>query len=201
MSLTTSTEQAMPSMDSTSTLVQLLPISHLHKTNPLAAEGILWYYWRQLLHDQLVDSLFYDTKMRSFWDFLAFALDNNKIFYVVFRIDDPHPVGHFHLTHFEGLTARLHFSLLRQVHGPEALKIAKATLHLIFKEMRDEPQPRPLVQTLFGITPTSNRLAIRFLTRSGFKPLATIQNACFIHERNEYIPALLSMIEADADAN
>jgi len=158
------------------------------------AEGILYYYWRALNDDNLINSLFYDAKIRTFKDFRDFCLDRNKHFFVVFSNDEVLPVGHFHLTNFAGLTAYVHFSILRRGHGHvSSVEIAKATLTEFFK-MRRYNSPLPLVQTLIGVTPTRNKLACRFIKQVGFKPVTTIPGACYMHDLDEYTPGLVTVL-------
>ena len=177
--------------------IKIVNVRDLIRAKVGAAEMVLAYYWGQLNEDGLIDSLFYDAKIRAFKDFRDFCLDRNKHFFVVFINDEVLPIGHFHLTNFAGLTAYVHFSILRRGHGHvSSVEIAKATLVEFFK-MRRYSSPLPLAQTLIGVTPTRNKLACRFIKQVGFKPVATIPGACYMHDLDEYTPGLVTVLTAD----
>lgn len=183
-------------MDTTSD-IEIIPINYFHDRDPRLSEGVLLTYWEQLNKDNLVDMLFFDAKVVSFWDFLNFALDKNKVFYVTFRHNESTPVAHFHLTHFEGQVARVHFSILKRGHGKgESVRIAKGALAKLFKEKRLD-NGEPLVSTLIGVTPTHNRLACRFIQKVGFRPLATVKHACYVNALDTHVPGLITILEAD----
>ena len=154
---------------------------------------ILMEYWKQLERDGLVRQAFPDGLVATLEQFMDLALSPAILFFLCLDTEKMRPCGVCHLTDFHGYSAMVHFSVLRAYHGKEAKNMVDYALSVISGIKRQDGSP--CVSTLIGLTPTTNRPAVRFLKRVGFEPLTVIKNSMFIADHQKWVDAILSKKE------
>lgn len=97
-------------------------------------------------------------------------------------------VGFAYLNSFTGKAGFFHFCVFR-CGWLHTVEIAKAGLAWLKSE-------RP-VEVLIGRTPSSNRLAVRFAKRCGFKIIGTIPKAITLSATNTADDAVISYLELE----
>lgn len=155
-----------------------------------AAANHLEYYYNEMKRDGTLQYAFYDGSAHDFERFLQIAFSDKVLFLLIYDKDNIHiPVAHVHLTDFMGYSAMVHFNILRQ-HHKNALLIGKDGVTFLFDLKR--PDATPLVKCLVGITPHSNRAAVAFVLRLGFKRLGYFDDACYLMYRKKYNNGILT---------
>ena len=128
--------------------------------------------WESLERNALVPRVFYDGYVRNEHEFLAFCRSEWVQFYLLRH--QGRALGMAWLTHFEGKTARIHFSGF----GPGTRRHA-VNLGLVFTHwaLTAELAGEQWLNTLIGATPAHNKAALRLIERLGFRVVATIPEA------------------------
>jgi hypothetical protein len=96
------------------------------------------------------------------------------------------------LCNFVGLAAQLHFSVHPDYMGKAALEICEETLQWMFS-LRRMDEDQPLIKSLYGLTPITNRLAIKFVLNNKFEKLGILPSSVFDHAKGQYVDAMISM--------
>lgn len=183
--------------------------------------------WRQLVQEHGVAAVFHDGYIRHEEDFVRFATAPENWFYVVFnacpnRPQPPHApqnmLAFFWLNGFSGRVALIHFGMLKK-GLPYADAIGRAGLHFLLHGNTPPHPPHAVssfaascassfvpparsvpaapLDAVLGITPTTHTLALRYITRLGFTPLAVLPNA-IEHADGSYQSARLSIYSASS---
>lgn len=128
-----------------------------------------------MLKGGFVETVFYGGDVMTHADFVAFARSDFNHFYAMTFNGEIEACAW--LNSFEGRTARVHFSSL---HGCKPGHSVKHGINFT-RWVLSAPDPaNPEINwlnTLCGLTPASNRLALRFIKRLGFKRLGEIPEA------------------------
>ena len=134
-------------------------------------------YFAKLVDSGLHTCAFYDGSVVDGESFISLGMNTQVIMYLVAdTADDSQICGHFHLNGFQGRMAMIHFSLSPTYRGRNGMEIAKKVIKEIFKLQR--ASGGPLVTSLVGITPVSNKLACRFIKRLGFNKVMIGKDCC-----------------------
>ena len=129
--------------------------------------------WFLLVEDGLDAELFYDGSVQVQGDFVEFMQTQGREFYLI--EDEGEPAAIMWLDNWAGRCARIHFCVFRRAHGPKALDIGRfVTDWLLCATGQDGTKS---LDVLVGVTPETNRLAIRFIKRLGFQMVGTIPHA------------------------
>jgi len=101
-------------------------------------------------------------------------------------------VAEFTLENFLGKAAQMHFSG-HPCNSPKLNKfLSEAVSDQVLNEWKDEADTdKPFVESLFGLTPVENRVAVIFAMRCGFKKLGVIPGV--IPNGDDYSPATLTV--------
>jgi hypothetical protein len=98
------------------------------------------------------------------------------------------------LNNFIGLAAQIHFSMHPRNWGPKALTVADGCVQWLFTLARVSPTVAlPLVDSIFGLTPVKNRLAVRFIQKIGFEAKGVLPKALYFKASNSYEDALITV--------
>ena len=168
------------------------------------------YYWQRLYQEDLLKYRLCDTENPAYADVLRMLhYPASATFYSTPALDPDHPdhpahngiAGEFTLEHQTGLAWQIHFSLSpdNPTH-PYRFNIpfARATLYAVLNCWN--PAMRPHV--LYGLTPVSNRRAITFLKKVGFRETGILPKgikACYKEKTDPSYPyddALITILKA-----
>ncbi|BBD08757.1 hypothetical protein [Desulfovibrio ferrophilus] len=145
--------------------------------------------WEQLEREGSARSLFYDGSMNTAEDFARFAQAPQRLLYAVFVSGTPAAL--FWLDGWSGRAAFIHFVVFRRAYGSTARVIGRYVTGWLLRAKRKGGLP--LVQTLIGLTPETNPLAIRFVRDIGFRVLGRIPHAVTMLE-GETTGAIVSIL-------
>jgi hypothetical protein len=141
---------------------------------------LLRYYWESLKKLGAYKKRFPHGDVNNFDDFMKVVVDPDSILFLVFNKEDMIPVGEFMLTNFSGLSANIHFSLNPKYYR-WGVQIAQDALRQAFTLERADFPGEKMLESIIGITPVSNKLALMFNEKVGFKEIATIPKGFFVH--------------------
>lgn len=150
-------------------------------------------YWQSLIDDDLLKYRLADIKNPSQkdvdWLTSTYA---GSMFYI---IHEQRVCGEVTLEGFTGLAAKIHFSAAKGAKGDIAILGAKKALEFIFGLRRSQDRSVPWVHSVIGVTPESNKLAVRYMKRVGFTPLAVLPKALRLEYCDMIDNAVLSIKE------
>ena len=136
---------------------------------------------------------FYDGGAETPRDLLKLALSLDNIFCLCYEESNlSAPVGHIMLTRFNGYCAMVHYNVVRKHHF-RAFEICASVLTKIFELCRLDGTP--LVQTLVGLTPKSNRAARKLNEKLGFEEIGQLKRACHMKYWNKFDTGIITKRE------
>lgn len=152
-------------------------------------------YWKKIIERDLLKFRLPDVVDPTIKDVMEMSkIPSNICYYLV----DPLSkiiVAEAMLNGVQGLCAYLHFSFNPDFHGVEAVRIANIALSHIF-EIRHKVSDRQL-RTLIGMTPLSNRLAIKFLHKLKFKKLDILHDVYYNKINRKYTDSYVSKLTSE----
>lgn len=161
---------------------------------PVAARTpAIAYYYQLLESENRVKSSFFDGSVQNISQFYDFCLDKRNIFILIWDEDKHNFVAHCFLNDFSGLVCKIHFGLLKSALGGYGIQLAKLVTKRLFAFRRADSD-LPLMTSLIGVTPETNKLAVRFLQRAGFKVIDYIPHLCYLYYEKQYVPGFVSRI-------
>ena len=111
--------------------------------------------------------------------------------YMVSNGGKPTFVGEFMLNTFTGRAAQIHFSTHPDLHMRLGLPLVRQVVRGIF-DWREKGTNDFYLESLFGITPVTNRAACLFVLKVGFKKKFVLPKG--IKDRGKYVDAMVSAI-------
>ena len=148
-------------------------------------------YWNTLIAGRLVQARFFETPVVSIKTIQG-ILDTTGLTFYAFDQEAQKICGEFTLCNWLGLAAQIHFSLHPEYFGNPGVELAKQSCDWAKTIMR-EGLEYPLVDSFYGITPVTNKLAIRFIQKAGFDIKFVLPNALFNAVTEQYVDAAISM--------
>ncbi|WP_029896610.1 hypothetical protein [Desulfohalovibrio reitneri] len=125
--------------------------------------------WDMTEDDGLVDTVFYDGNVASAEDFAERALSGEAAVYAGFAEGRARPAAYAWLTHPEGGAVRVHFCFFRwSLRARLAEPLARFFLAFLLSARTPDGEPR--FHAVYGLLPESNRAALAFGKRLGFRP-------------------------------
>jgi hypothetical protein len=159
------------------------PLLYLDKTQ-------VQLYWQTLyMHDTLRFRLC-DVNKPTWSDVLEMIVRMGKNMYHVVVEDEI--VCDFMLEGFTGKAAQVHFSMHPNNGFKHSLEIAEYVSDQILNHWKAAPDETYL-DTLYGLTPITNRAACIFALKTGFKKIGILP--CGIKDRGKIVDAMLSIKE------
>ena len=137
-------------------------------------EPALEMLWAKIQADGLAETLFYDGSVRSEYDFICSMMNRNTCPYLV-TCDGKFALFSW-LNGAEGRAMRIHFTMFKESWGGKrnAVDVAR---HFVSYVLTLKDADGYLLDALYGLTPTSNRLACRFVQRAGMDKIGILPNA------------------------
>jgi len=143
-------------------------------------------YYAKMDDQGLIEDAFPDGSMTSIAGFMAMCNELSSSVIFARDITTGEVAGHCYLTEQRGLACQVHFAVLKGFHGPIAITMAKDIARQVFKHSS--------LKTLVGLTPVTNRLALRFIDRVGYKVIGIIPYTYYIAKIDEYVDGVLSTL-------
>jgi len=158
-------------------------------------EEVAMQYWLSLKMYDLLKYRLCEVHDPDWPDIIHMYNDSSMVFFSVIDTTNKRMVAECALERFVGLSALIHYSIHPEYHGKKGLTLAKESIQQLFSYKRKDGSP--WVSTLIGLTPESNRLAIRHIQKVGFKIQCTIPKAFYLAYSNKFDNAVLSICEGD----
>lgn len=167
--------------------------------SPEAPIDLLKAYWARLTEDKLVHRAYPAGDVASEIQFLESVFDPSNAFFLILDTQPVHPVegytfqmvGHIMLTGFQGLAAQVHFSAVRDLHGM-TIPCGKEMMRQLFSLTRTNRVP--YVKTLVGLTPQSNKLALKLIKSMGFRFQTVLPDSYWNDRAKRYEDAELTLL-------
>ena len=146
--------------------------------------------WKHLGAKQLI--VFHEQDIVSVADFLAMARSSSTVFFIVECSDRVAAI--MWMNGWEGYAARVHYAFFPEFYG-QAVEIARAAVEQIAQMKRIGGAP--LVKTMIGLTPATNRLAVRMIEKVGFTRMCEIPHAVWLANEQQSVAGILSIKECN----
>ena len=140
-------------------------------------------YWEELIEADLLRYRLPETKDPTMGDVEKMVNNETVKCFSIFDMEERRISGEFMLDHFQGLTAQVHFSIHPEYRGAEAIRMCRSAIQQFFS--LKSPEGGPYRTALVGLTPESNRLAIRFLKKCGFFTKTSLTGAFLVQYKNK----------------
>jgi len=136
----------------------------------IQAESIKVYnYWQTLIDSDRLKYRLCDTVLPDISD--VYDIFNNPLnqVYYIYDIDSNKYIAEYMLNNFQAKTCQIHFSFL-PIHPLRSIRIGKNVTDFLLE--------LGIIDSLFGVTPVSNKLACRFIERVGFEHQFVLRSGC-----------------------
>jgi len=164
------------------TMCEVLGISGAHAVLPkIAIERLRWLeYWEDM---EIADTLKYrwgdmhepNTNKVDEYTWEECPVDYDM--YGVINCDSGLLVSEFALTDYAGKSARVHFSMRPGLDSSIAIQLADQVTDTILNDwVMVGGLETAYLETIFGITPTNNRVACIFVLQAGFEKIGVLPN-------------------------
>lgn len=177
----------IPSMEPKQHL-ELVPI---HKMQPDQFYG----YWREVMEAGLLKFRLPDVVDPTIEDVAEMVKYKSNISYYLRDSRTGYVYTECMLNNMQGLSAYMHFSMNPKFKGAAGLAFAEFTLGEMFK-LQHDVSGRTL-RTFIGLTPITNRLAIRFLHKLKFKKLDIISEVYYNKSIGKYTDGYVSKLTVE----
>ena len=174
-----------------------MPIDPFENQHPCDAEAVPPYtlpvdavesYWAALEDSGRLKYRLCDTKDPDFSDVLRMIKLNGPHLYFV-EFPDVLPIAaEFMLNNFSGKAAQIHFSLHPQLPTRLGLPMVRHIVESIFDWQTQDG--KPYLDSLFGLTPVTNRAACIFVLKVGFKKRFVLPSGMW--DRGEAVDAMVT---------
>lgn len=142
--------------------------------------------YERICSDGLYDSFFWAAQCKSADDFLDWWRDAGTL---GIEIRDGELVAMCALDHWNGRAAQFHYCIFRNA-WTRTYEIAQATLDYLASSFKSR------LSTIYGVTPVTNTLAVRFLKRNEFQVLGAIPKALTLTD-GTIVDALMSYYDLE----
>lgn len=141
--------------------------------------------WEQICREGKRDQLFYDGGVNDLHEWISFIY--NPANHVVLVVDD---TGHvYHVAWINGFYQGHGF--LHHCGLGKYNRRSWPVLKKYWQDMKDD-QGNPLVKVLIGITPITNKLAIKLLKIIKWTPIGCIPKICYMAQEDKYVAGMVS---------
>ena len=138
-------------------------------------------YWQKLYMDDLLDDRLCDLENPTWSDVLDMVAKIGKDIYHL--LENGRIVAEFTLENQTGAAAQIHFSMHPDNTLRQSLNYAEYAIQYIFANSS--------IETLYGLTPYTNRTACLFALKAGFKKIGILPRG--IKHNGAVVDAMISM--------
>lgn len=153
---------------------------------PLFSDMHLAQIFRRIVREETLHDTFYDGYVRNTKDFVKFV-KNNEMYFVKLDRED---VGFFWLSKFSQKSSFVTYCLYKKFWGKKALTISKFCIDFILN--RRDSRGEYLLDVVLGLTPTTNKLAIKLLMKIGMTVVGKIPGILYNAKEHMSVDGLFS---------
>ena len=153
--------------------------------------------FRRIVREESVTKIFYDGSVRNSADFIRFVRNReNELFFVS---HDNREAGFFWLNRFRGKATFITYCLYKDFWGDEALLISRKCIEFLFA--RKDSHGEHLIDVLLGLTPATNKLAVKFLLKNGMTVLGKVPGLLYDASAEATVEGIFSYIQRNKSAS
>lgn len=149
--------------------------------------GIAAHVWDHIANDKRAYSVFVGMDVKSLSDFMSFM--NNPAHIVAAAFYNERLAAVTWVDCISGKTAHLHFITLRWTYGSINLPVGREILKTL---LTLRVWNGYMFDCLIGITPCSNKLALRFIHELGVESVGVLPSGFFDSTRGESVDAMIT---------
>ena len=159
------------------------------------SEKYMAQIYRRIVREETVHKIFYDGSVTNTNDFIEFIKNKeNEIYFVEYDGDE---VGFFWLNKFRQKSAFITYCFYKSFKGEKALKISKLCIEFLFD--RTDSHGEYVLDVLLGLTPSNNKLALKFLHKNGMTILGKIPGFLYDYFIDKKIDGIFSYIQRNSE--
>lgn len=152
-------------------------------------DSYLSQVYRRTVIEKTIHKIFYDGTINNTKDFISFFKQEHiELIFVYYRGEE---AGFFWLSPFVRKSAFITYCLYKNFLR-ESLMISQACINGIFS--RKNKDDEALFDTLLGLTPASNKLALKFLKKNGMEVVGKIPGLISDNARDKSIDGVISYL-------
>lgn len=145
--------------------------------------------YRRTVIEKTIHKVFYDGSINNTYDFINFFKQKHiELTFVTYGQDE---AGFFWLSPFVRRSSFITYCFYKN-HLQESLHISRACIADIFN--RKDSDGRYKIDTLVGLTPANNRLALKFLRKIGMEISGTIPDLVYDDTKHKNIDGILTYL-------
>ena len=145
------------------------------------------YLYMKLRSHGLLGRVFFDGTMQTVEEFIAFMKSGSNMVFVILRKEDGEPVGFWWLNNISWTHAWVHFTAFREIWGtPYPVVLGKEAMSICLNDLG--------FSVIMGMTPTNNKLALKYIKEVGLKPVAEIPGLLWDGKKQRSMAGLISKI-------
>ena len=139
-------------------------------------QQVVYTYWEALDAADLLRYRLCDLKNPTVADVETMVKQFGQSMYNVYDPAEERLVAEFALTNFTGKSAQVHFSMHPANKPQRSMQLAREVTDQILNQWSEQGNPdAPYLYSLYGLTPTCNRVACAFVQRVGFKKIGVLK--------------------------
>lgn len=166
--------------------ITIIPVS-------LLPEDVVETYWQTLYMENTLRFRLCDTIDPTFEDVKDIIRRAHGQMYMVIDITTKEAVAEFMLENFTGRSAQVHFSMHPRNNFKDSIKIGNYANDTVLNEWIHPEYNGPYLESLFGLTPVTNRAACLFIRRCGYKKIGVLPKG--IKDRGKIVDAMITIRE------
>lgn len=155
-------------------------------------DSIIIELFNGMVKDKVLKKVFYSKTVESASQLIEFLKDPHN--YAVVTMDKDKVCGVAWLNGLYNNHADAHFCFLRRAWGENSYKLGERIIQYWFAF---ESNGKKLLEVLLGMTPASNKAALRFIEKLGFTKVGVIPKILDDKYKNESVAAMISYREND----
>lgn len=168
--------------------VSLLPYCEVDGISTFRDSEILGFYDR-MVGSGTVESVFSDGQINSREDWLRAMKSPENFLYVVYADENISAI--FWLNNVEIKQARFHYCFFYSAWKKGSIKIGKKILEILMNK-KNSLSDDYLLDVLIGITPISNKPAVKFAKLLGWKIIGTLPFGAWSNKKQKSESAIIS---------
>lgn len=158
------------------------------RNNYNSSDTHLAHIYRRIVREKTLLTVFYDGSIKNTKDFINFfERENNELFFVNYNGKE---AGFFWLNRFVQKSAFITYCLYKDYWGKKSLEISQDCIKALFNK-RDSHGDH-LLDVLLGLTPSNNKLALKFLSKINMTIVGKIPGIIWDAKTEKTVDGVLS---------
>ena len=161
---------------------------------PTFTDSNLAQLYHQTKEDGFLEQVFYNQDPSVFLadSFVRMFKDPNILLYLIFW--NKEPAGYMWLTDYADRRAQGNFCFFKKHHKQKYLVPMGSDCLQYLLNIKDQYR-RPLLDVIYGLTPTTNPAAVGWIQKIGMTAIGTIPKACFNFKLGHSVDAVVTYCE------